>query len=51
MIPRATYRLQFNKGFGFDQAAALAPYLARLGSQPRLCFAVAQSPQGKHARL
>ncbi len=30
-IPRATYRLQFRKGFGFDQAAELAPYLARLG--------------------
>ncbi len=29
--PRATYRLQFHKGFGFDDAAALAPYLARLG--------------------
>jgi (1->4)-alpha-D-glucan 1-alpha-D-glucosylmutase len=31
MIPRATYRLQFNKAFGFDCAAALAPYLAKLG--------------------
>jgi glycosidase len=30
-IPRATYRLQFHKGFGFQDAAALAPYLARLG--------------------
>ncbi|MDN5872268.1 MAG: malto-oligosyltrehalose synthase, partial [Nitrococcus sp.] len=30
-IPRATYRLQFNKDFGFSQAARLAPYLARLG--------------------
>jgi len=30
-IPRATYRLQFNKAFGFDDAAALAPYLAALG--------------------
>ncbi len=29
--PRATYRLQFRAGFGFDRAAALAPYLARLG--------------------
>ena len=29
MIPRATYRLQFHKRFGFDDAAALAPYLAR----------------------
>jgi len=31
MIPRATYRLQFNHGFGFDNGAALAPYLAKLG--------------------
>lgn len=30
-IPRATYRLQFRAGFGFDDAAALAPCLARLG--------------------
>ena len=29
--PRATYRLQFHKGFGFRDAAGLAPYLARLG--------------------
>ncbi len=31
MIPRATYRVQFGKKFGFDDAAALAPYLAQLG--------------------
>src|SRR5690348_5707301 len=31
IIPRATYRLQFRKEFGFDAATALAPYLARLG--------------------
>ncbi|MFC7544554.1 alpha-amylase family glycosyl hydrolase [Siccirubricoccus deserti] len=30
-IPRATYRPQFHAGFGFRDAAALAPYLARLG--------------------
>ena len=29
--PRATYRLQFQKDFTFDDAAAIAPYLARLG--------------------
>ena len=28
---RATYRLQFHKGFTFRDAAALVPYLARLG--------------------
>jgi len=30
-LPRATYRLQMRKGFGFRDAAALAPYLAGLG--------------------
>jgi (1->4)-alpha-D-glucan 1-alpha-D-glucosylmutase len=29
--PRATYRVQLRPGFGFDEAAALAPYLADLG--------------------
>ncbi len=29
--PRATYRLQLRAGFGFSEAAAIAPYLARLG--------------------
>jgi (1->4)-alpha-D-glucan 1-alpha-D-glucosylmutase len=31
MIPRATYRLQFHKGFGFADAEALVPYLDTLG--------------------
>jgi (1->4)-alpha-D-glucan 1-alpha-D-glucosylmutase len=31
MTPRATYRLQFSAAFRFADAAALAPYLARLG--------------------
>lgn len=31
VIPRATYRLQFHKGFGFADAAKLVPYLAALG--------------------
>ena len=31
VVPRATYRLQLNAGFGFAEAAALAPYLGRLG--------------------
>ena len=30
-VPLATYRLQFTKDFGFDRAAALAPYLKNLG--------------------
>lgn len=31
IIPRATYRLQFNRNFTFAQATALIPYLAELG--------------------
>ena len=31
MTPRATYRLQLHAGFTFDDAAAVVPYLARLG--------------------
>ncbi|HUN63807.1 MAG TPA: malto-oligosyltrehalose synthase [Candidatus Sulfotelmatobacter sp.] len=31
MIPRATYRLQFGKEFGFKDGTAIAPYLAELG--------------------
>ncbi|BAI74092.1 maltooligosyl trehalose synthase (plasmid) [Azospirillum sp. B510] len=30
-IPRATYRVQLNGGFGFDRTAAIADYIARLG--------------------
>ncbi len=30
-IPRATYRLQFHAGFGFNDATAIASYLGRLG--------------------
>jgi len=30
-IPNATYRLQFNSGFTFDQASQLVPYFAALG--------------------
>lgn len=31
MTPRATYRFQFHKGFRFDRAEALLPYIDRLG--------------------
>lgn len=31
IIPRATYRLQLQQGFGFDDVTQLAPYLQRLG--------------------
>ena len=31
IVPRATYRLQFHKDFGFDAALKVLPYLKRLG--------------------
>ena len=31
MTPTSTYRLQLCPGFGFDQVAAIAPYLKALG--------------------
>ena len=31
IVPRATYRLQFRREFGFRDAEAIAPYLAKLG--------------------
>lgn len=31
MTPRATYRFQFHKGFGFADAERLLPYLDALG--------------------
>src|SRR3989442_1434838 len=30
-VPLATYRLQFSPSFGFDDAAAIVPYLKALG--------------------
>ena len=30
-VPRATYRLQFNRGLGFAAARRLVPYLDALG--------------------
>ena len=30
-VPVTTYRLQIHAGFGFDDAAAIVPYLADLG--------------------
>ncbi|HEY8495181.1 MAG TPA: malto-oligosyltrehalose synthase [Myxococcota bacterium] len=36
-VPCATYRLQLGRGFGFREAAALVPYLARLGISHFYC--------------
>jgi (1->4)-alpha-D-glucan 1-alpha-D-glucosylmutase len=32
IVPRATYRIQFHKGFRFDDARRIVPYLAALGA-------------------
>jgi len=42
-IPRATYRLQLHRGFTFDDAAAIAPYLARLGVSHVYCSPILQA--------
>lgn len=36
-VPRATYRLQLHRDYGFRQAAALVPYLADLGISHVYC--------------
>lgn len=36
-IPRATYRLQLHRGFDFDAAIAILPYLVRLGVSHVYC--------------
>ena len=45
-VPRATYRLQLHAGFGFGHAAAIAPYLARLGVSHVYLFPGLQSATG-----
>jgi len=45
-IPVATYRLQFNSGFGFSQAEDIAPYLSALGISDIYASPILQSRQG-----
>ncbi|MEO8079908.1 MAG: malto-oligosyltrehalose synthase, partial [Caldimonas sp.] len=45
-IPRATYRLQFHKDFGFDDAVAVLPYLARLGVSHVYCSPILRARPG-----
>ena len=44
--PSSTYRLQLHKGFDFDAAAAVAPYLAALGLSHAYCSPYLQAEQG-----
>ena len=46
LIPRATYRLQFHKGFDFDDAIAILPYLARLGVSHVYCSPIQRARPG-----
>jgi (1->4)-alpha-D-glucan 1-alpha-D-glucosylmutase len=45
-IPRATYRLQFHKDFGFDAAIRMLPYLARLGISHVYCSPIHRARAG-----
>lgn len=45
-VPRATYRVQLHSEFGFEQAAALAEYLAELGVSHLYCSPYLQAAQG-----
>jgi len=45
-IPRATYRLQLHRGFDFDAARAVLPYLARLGVSHVYCSPIATARPG-----
>src|ERR671923_2313331 len=44
--PLATYRVQLHAGFGFDDVAAIAPYLAELGVSHVYCSPYLQAAPG-----
>jgi (1->4)-alpha-D-glucan 1-alpha-D-glucosylmutase len=46
VFPRATYRVQLTPDFGFDQAAAIAGYLERLGVSHLYCSPYLQAAPG-----
>jgi (1->4)-alpha-D-glucan 1-alpha-D-glucosylmutase len=46
VIPRATYRLQLHKGFGFDAARSVLPYLERLGISHVYCSPITRARPG-----
>ncbi|HSU23729.1 MAG TPA: malto-oligosyltrehalose synthase, partial [Variovorax sp.] len=46
VVPRATYRLQFHKGFTFDDAIAVLPYLAQLGVSHVYCSPIQRARPG-----
>ena len=46
VIPRATYRLQFHRGFQFDDGARTVPYLAALGISHVYCSPIQRARPG-----
>jgi (1->4)-alpha-D-glucan 1-alpha-D-glucosylmutase len=46
VIPRATYRLQLHKGFDFNAARAVLPYLQRLGVSHVYCSPISTARPG-----
>jgi (1->4)-alpha-D-glucan 1-alpha-D-glucosylmutase len=46
IIPRATYRLQLHRDFGFDAALRIVPYLARLGISHVYCSPILRARPG-----
>ncbi|MEZ5266342.1 MAG: alpha-amylase family glycosyl hydrolase [Acidimicrobiales bacterium] len=46
VVPAATYRLQLGPDLGFDEAAALAPYLAALGASHAYLSPILQAAPG-----
>jgi (1->4)-alpha-D-glucan 1-alpha-D-glucosylmutase len=46
VIPRATYRLQLHRGFDFDAAVAVLPYLDRLGISHIYCSPITRARSG-----
>jgi (1->4)-alpha-D-glucan 1-alpha-D-glucosylmutase len=45
-VPRATYRLQFHKGFTFDDAVQVLPFIARLGVSHIYCSPILRARPG-----
>ena len=45
-VPRATYRVQLTRDFGFQAAAAILPYLSELGISTLYCSPVLQAREG-----
>ncbi|MDH4189175.1 MAG: malto-oligosyltrehalose synthase [Betaproteobacteria bacterium] len=45
-VPRATYRLQFNRDFTFDDAVRVVPYLAKLGVSHVYCSPILRARAG-----